>query len=116
MLCAKEMNIPQISEYMEQMGITDEDLEQMSDQMMEILDGDGFEMGGADTMPPYIQNLMNNGMNALKAAQEQMQSGDSKSDLPAEKKPGGSRSSRWRVYFHQRRHIHVGSGACRCGA
>lgn len=86
MLCAKEMNIPQISEYMEQMGITDEDLEQMSDQMMEILDGDGFEMGGADTMPPYIQNLMNNGMNALKAAQEQMQSGDSKSDLPAEKK------------------------------
>ena len=70
MLCAKEMNIPQISEYMEQMGITDEDLEQMSDQMMEILDGDGFEMGGADTMPPYIQNLMNNGMNALKAAQE----------------------------------------------
>ena len=37
-------------------------------------------------------------------------------DFPAEKKPGGSRSSRWRVYFHQRRHIHVGSGACRCGA
>lgn len=37
-------------------------------------------------------------------------------DFPAEKKPGGSRSSRWRVYFYQRRHIHVGSGACRCGA
>ena len=44
MVCAKESNIPQISEYMEQMGITDDDLEQMSDQMMEILDGDGFEM------------------------------------------------------------------------
>ena len=32
MVCAKESNIPQISEYMEQMGITDDDLEQMSDQ------------------------------------------------------------------------------------
>ena len=29
MLCAKEMNIPQVSEYMEQMGITDDDIEQM---------------------------------------------------------------------------------------
>ena len=47
MLCAKEMNIPQVSEYMEQMGITDDDIEQMSDQMMELMDGDGFEMGGA---------------------------------------------------------------------
>ena len=37
MLCAKEMNIPQVSEYMEQMGITDDDIEQMSDQMMELL-------------------------------------------------------------------------------
>lgn len=60
MLCAKEMNIPQVSEYMQQVGITDEDLEQMSDQMMELMDGDGFEMGGAGTLPPYIQNLLNN--------------------------------------------------------
>ncbi|MCI7803718.1 MAG: ATP-dependent Clp protease ATP-binding subunit [Oscillospiraceae bacterium] len=60
MVCAKEMNIPQVSEYMQQMGITDEDLEQMSDQMMELMDGDGFEMGGAGTLPPYIQNLLNN--------------------------------------------------------
>lgn len=59
MVCAKEMNIPQVSEYMQQMGITDEDLEQMSDQMMELMDGDGFEMGGAGTLPPYIQNLLN---------------------------------------------------------
>ncbi len=60
MMCAKEMNIPQVSEYMEQMGITDEDMEQISEQMMDILDGDGFEMGGAGIMPPYIQNLLNN--------------------------------------------------------
>ena len=36
MVCAKESNIPQISEYMEQMGITDDDLEQMSDQMTDL--------------------------------------------------------------------------------
>ncbi len=58
MVCAKEANVPQISEYMKQMGITEEDLEQMSDQMMEILDGDGFEMGGADTLPPYLENML----------------------------------------------------------
>ncbi|MGN1481704.1 AAA family ATPase [Porcipelethomonas sp.] len=88
MMCAKEMNIPQISDYMEQMGITDEDLEQMSDQMMDILDGEGFEMGGADTLPPYIQNMMNNGLNAFKASQNEAQ--ENKSNLPAEKKPGSS--------------------------
>lgn len=58
MLCAKKMNIPQVSEYMEQMGITDDDIEQMSDQMMELMDGDGFEMGGADTLPNYLHNLI----------------------------------------------------------
>lgn len=46
MVCAKELNIPQISEYMKHMGITDEELEQLSDQMMDMMDGDSFEMGG----------------------------------------------------------------------
>lgn len=59
--CAKEMNIPQVSEYMQQMGLTESDIEQMSDQMMELLDGDGFEMGGAGTLPTYIQNLFGGG-------------------------------------------------------
>lgn len=45
MVCAKELNIPQISEYMKHMGITDEELEQLSDQMMDMMDGDSFEMG-----------------------------------------------------------------------
>ncbi|MBE6854526.1 MAG: ATP-dependent Clp protease ATP-binding subunit [Ruminococcus sp.] len=57
MLCAKQMNIPQVQEYMEQMGITDEEIEQMSDQMMELMDGESFEMGGSGTLPPFIQNL-----------------------------------------------------------
>lgn len=60
MVCAKELNVPQISEYMKHMGVTDEELEQISDQMMELMDGDSFEMGGSGTMPPFIQNIMKN--------------------------------------------------------
>lgn len=81
MLCAKEMNIPQVSEYMEQMGITDDDIEQMSDQMMELMDGDGFEMGGADILPPYIQNLLNGQLSDIK------RNDSSESNPPAAKKP-----------------------------
>ena len=73
MLCAKEMNIPQVSEYMEQMGITDDDIEQMSDQMMELMDGDGFEMGGAGTLPPYIQNLLNGQLGDIKRTNQEIQ-------------------------------------------
>ncbi len=57
--CAKKMNIPQVAEYMEHMGISDEDIEQMSEQMMDLLDSEdkNFEMGGASTMPGFIQSL-----------------------------------------------------------
>ncbi len=77
--CAKEMNIPQVSEYMEQMGISEEDLDQMSEQMMELMDGEGFEMGGAGTLPPYIQNILNN------------QLGDVKNSDSSDSKPSGER-------------------------
>ena len=46
LVCAKEMGIPQVSEYMEQMGITDEDLDDFSNQIMDFDDGENFEMGG----------------------------------------------------------------------
>ena len=52
------MNIPQVAEYMEHMGITDDDIEQMSEQMMDIMgDDENFEMGGASTLPNFIQRL-----------------------------------------------------------
>lgn len=94
MVCAKEANIPQISDYMEQMGITDDDLEQMSDQMMEILDGDGFEMGGAETLPPYIQNMLNSAGNILNNAGLKASSdkNDEKKNPLAEKRPGPANS------------------------
>ena len=59
LVCAKKLNIPQVAEYMEHMGISDEDIEQMSDQMMDLLDNEdeNFEMGGASTMPGFLQRL-----------------------------------------------------------
>ncbi|MBR6599506.1 MAG: hypothetical protein IKK88_04320, partial [Oscillospiraceae bacterium] len=32
MLCAKEMKIPQVKDYMDQLGISEEDMEQISEQ------------------------------------------------------------------------------------
>jgi len=95
LVCARQMNIPQVSEYMERMGITDEDVERMSDQMMEMMDDfedgmnrilgkgdedadgeltdgdagdddDSFEMGGASTMPQFFQNLFSGGSDDAK--------------------------------------------------
>ncbi len=60
--CAKESNIPQISQYMERLGITDEDVEQISNQMTELLDGDAFEMGGYGIMPDFMSKIFG-GMN-----------------------------------------------------
>ncbi len=61
MICAKEMKIPQVADYMEQLGISEDDIEQISDQMMELVgDGESFEHGGSSTLPPFIQNMLNN--------------------------------------------------------
>ena len=57
LVCAKKLNIPQVAEYMEHMGISDEDIEMMSDQMMDLMDDENFEMGGASTLPGFIQRL-----------------------------------------------------------
>ena len=56
--CASELGLPQVQAMMDKMGITPQDLEDMDDQLSEV---DGlFELGGADTLPPYMQKLFNN--------------------------------------------------------
>ena len=46
--CAKELNIKPVTDLMDKMGITDEQLDAMDDQMNGLLDsfGDSFDMGG----------------------------------------------------------------------
>ena len=63
--CAKELGLKPVDDLMQKMGLTDEDLDNVSNQMMEAFnelndvdDGGGlFEKGGA--MPfPFMQNIM----------------------------------------------------------
>lgn len=80
MLCAKQMNIPQVTDYMKQMGITDEELEQISEQMMDLMDGDSFEMGGSGLMPNFLQDMMRSVQNSQNEDNENSE----EQDLPAE--------------------------------
>ena len=69
LVCAKEMHVPQIDEYMKQMGISEEELEQISNQMMDMMDGDSFEMGGSGVMPQFLQNMIKDTGKALESLQ-----------------------------------------------
>ena len=80
--CAKEIGVPQVNEYLKQMGITDEDLENGLDMLMgmgtdemngmeggfgedegfseEDDDDDsvgGFQKGGANILPPFMEKI-----------------------------------------------------------
>lgn len=57
--CAMELNIGPIKQMIQNMGISEDELESVSEQFGEMLDGlDGFQPGGAGTMP-FLQNFMN---------------------------------------------------------
>lgn len=71
--CAKEMGLKPVSDLMDKMGITDDDLDNMSDQMIDMFGSDGesgFEMGGAQSMP-FLQNIMGIGSNAIVPQEEE---------------------------------------------
>ncbi len=60
LVCARDMNIPQIKEYMEQMGITDDDVEEFADAMTGIrnsFDMEMFEQGGTNAIPNFLNTL-----------------------------------------------------------
>ena len=71
--CAREKNIPQVAEYMDRLGISDVELDQFSDQLMGMMDGDAFEMGGSGVLPDFLTNMFNptvdpeNGLNEEKS-------------------------------------------------
>ena len=95
LVCAKKLNIPQVAEYMEHMGITDDDIEQMSDQMMEMMGDGSFEMGGASTLPNFIQKMFTDqdtGDAAKKAAETPRSDGAPKDDR--KKRPNGDKKEK----------------------
>lgn len=69
MVCAKEMNIKPVSDLIYKMGISDQELESIHEQLddlinVNLLDGDenGFIPGGATTFP-FLQNFFSNPFN-----------------------------------------------------
>ncbi|NLA76608.1 MAG: ATP-dependent Clp protease ATP-binding subunit [Clostridiales bacterium] len=58
MKCAMEMNIGPIKQMMESMGVTEDELEAVSEQFGDVIDSlDGFQPGGAGTLP-FLQGMM----------------------------------------------------------
>lgn len=71
MSCAKELGIPQVKSMMDSMGLNDEAIEEINNQLSALGDDpEGFEFGGADTMPPFIQSLFD-GSGAPEVSQPQ---------------------------------------------
>ena len=57
--CASELGLPQVKSMMDSMGITKEDLDQLDKQLNSLGDMDNgmFQLGGAETMPPFLQKM-----------------------------------------------------------
>ncbi len=86
--CAMEMNIGPIKQMMESMGITEDDVESLSDQFTQMFpddDEDGsFESGGSPTLP-FLQGLLGD----LKGG---LMNIDPQSNVPAETRQESSSS------------------------
>ena len=71
--CAMEMNIGPIKQMMDSMGITEDDVEALSEQFTQMFpddDEDGsFESGGSPTLP-FLQGLMGDLRNGLMKAEK----------------------------------------------
>ncbi len=96
LMCAKELNIPQVNEYMKSMGITDDELEQFSNQMMDLMDGESFEMGGSGVMPEFLQNMIKDGAKMMQdvAAANPLAPMEEREQASGSEQPDGSRRER----------------------
>ena len=87
LICAKELGVPQVNDYLNQMGISDEDLEESYKMLFgEVDDVDGddedgdddFSLGGAGTMMPFFQRFL--------GGKEKDNASESKDDDSSDKK------------------------------
>ncbi len=93
--CAMEMNIGPIKQMMDNMGITEDQLDDMNEQMEQMMEsmGDDFELGGAGTFP-FMQNM---GMMPVDVPEENIKdlNGDAKkTDKKGKKKQGTKNDKR----------------------
>ncbi|MGN1101321.1 MAG: AAA family ATPase, partial [Huintestinicola sp.] len=83
LVCARELNVPQIKEYMDQMGVTDDDIEEFADAMSGVKDNFDMEMfnqGGTNSLPGFFNALFGGGQNDNKTPTEKNNAADSASE------------------------------------
>ncbi len=92
--CAMELNIGPIKQMMENMGITEDQLDDISEQMGTMMEsmGDDFQLGGASTFP-FMQNM---GMMPMDVPEENIKdlSGGKKANSKNKKKQGTKNDKR----------------------
>ena len=70
--CACELKIPQINDMLSKMGIGEDDIDTISNQMTDLMNSDeSFELGGAMPFPNFLQNFMMNPENSDKSEGEE---------------------------------------------
>ena len=97
--CAKSLGLPQVNEMMQRMGITDEDLDNLNNEMMQAMDsienvedlpgGEDDEEAGKTATFPFLNRLFNNG--GEPAPKEDVPTEDGGRREKKEGKPNGKR-------------------------
>lgn len=101
LICAKELGVPQVNDYLEKMGISDEDLEESYKMIFGDVDGesdsdadsgadDDFTPGGAGTMMPLFKRF---------AANKDSQTESEKQDLKDDKKHNKKKDEKKRKFL-----------------
>lgn len=58
--CARELGISQVDDMLRSAGMSEDEIENMTDQLMDITDGDDFELGGSAPMPNFLNSIFGN--------------------------------------------------------
>lgn len=99
LICAKELGVPQVNDYLEKMGISDEDLEESYKMIFGDVDeetdadsgaDDDFTPGGAGTMIPFFKRF---------AANKDSQTESEKQDVKDDKKHNKKKEEKKRKFL-----------------
>lgn len=99
LICAKELGVPQVNDYLEKMGISDEDLEESYKMIFGDVDeetdadsgvDDDFTPGGAGTMMPFFKRF---------AANRDSQTESEKQDVKDDKKHNKKKEEKKRKFL-----------------
>ena len=99
LICAKELSVPQVNDYLEKMGISDEDLEESYKMIFGDVDeetdadsgaDDDFTPGGAGTMMPFFKRF---------AANKDSQTESEKQDVKDDKKHNKKKEEKKRKFL-----------------